>query len=91
MLKHYKRVREDDFGVAQKASQYTAEMGNTERQDTSEEFGPYSPNPFDLQHLAARNGKGRHLTETSQITRAERTGFEPAEPLRVHGFSKPAH
>jgi len=79
------------LGVAQKASQYTAEMGNTERQDTSEEFGPYSPNPFDLQHLAARNGKGRHLTETSQITRAERTGFEPAEPLRVHGFSKPAH
>ena len=22
---------------------------------------------------------------------AERTGFEPAEPLRAHGFSKPAH
>lgn len=21
----------------------------------------------------------------------ERTGFEPAEPLRAHGFSKPAH
>jgi len=76
MLKHYKRVREDDFGVAQKASQYTAERGGIERQDDSEESELNPLKTLESRHLTARNRKRRHLSETSQITKTERTGFK---------------
>ena len=67
--------------VAQKASQHTAARGGTERQDDSEEPEPNSYKALESRYLAARNGNGRHLAETSHFALAERTGFEPAEPL----------
>ena len=43
-----------------------------------------------LQHLAARNGKRRHLAETSQITLAERTGSYTivVSPLYARGLGE---
>ncbi len=77
--------------AAQKAAQHTAVESGIEGNDAEEVFDGISPQSLKTQHLAARNGTRRHLAEPPLFAGAERTGFEPAEPLRVHGFSKPAH
>ena len=79
------------LGVAQKAAQYTAVRGEIEGNDVSDAAEGKTVKPLKKQHLRARNGKGENLTELPHLTITERTGFEPAEPLRAHGFSKPAH
>lgn len=38
----------------------------------------------------SKSNKKAHLQQNHKRAKAERTGFEPAEPFRAHRFSKPA-
>ena len=77
-------------GVAQKAAQYTAVRGGIERNLISDDTRLNALKLFVEQYLEARSGIEGNLTETPYFTATERTGFEPAEPIQAHGFSKPA-
>ena len=70
---------------------YTAVRGVIEGNGLSNETVARLINLLKLQQLGERNGNEGNLTETPYFTTTERTGFEPAEPIQAHGFSKPAH
>ena len=80
-----------DFEVAQNPSQYTAVRGGIEWNPDHDEVEGNEPKPLKSGSLIARSGIRRNLVESPHFTKTERTGFEPAELIQVHGFSKPAH
>ena len=79
------------LGLAQKASLHTAVEGGTAQKEAEGTLSEILHNPFTVQHLAASKGNKRNLSQIAHLAQTERTGFEPAEHLRIHGFSKPAH
>jgi len=73
-------------GVAQKAAQYTAAGGVLGRHEAESPLGSNPRSPLKTRHMTARNGKGRPLTETPQITEIESNGWGG---IRTHGGVAP--
>ena len=78
-------------GVAPKPAPHTAVQGGIEGNDESSDTEGNELKPLKIQCETARNRIVGNLTESPYFNNTERTGFEPAELIQVHGFSKPAH
>ena|GEM_PF-84874 len=64
--------------VELKAALYTAAGEENGGNGAESSFSTIRRNPLKTRYLTAKNGNGRHTTQTSQITTAEDKGFEPS-------------